>query len=70
MRKTRRTPRRLLLLALVATALAGSLMLSDVREVPAAHEVESIVAVSAGGGRTCLLTDPGFVHSFVAGEGG
>ena len=60
--KTIRTPTRLLLLALVATALAGSLMLSDVREVPAAHEVESIVALSAGGNHTCLVTDAGTIR--------
>ena len=70
MSKTRRTPKRLLLLALIATALAGSLVLGDAQEAPAAHEVGSIVDISAGGSHTCLLTDLGFVHSFVAGEGG
>ena len=60
--KTIRTPKRLLLLALVATALAGSLMLSDVREAPAAHEAESIVGISAGGSHTCLVTDLGTVR--------
>ena len=65
--KTIRTPTRLLLLALVATALAGSLMLSDVREAPAAHEVETIVALSAGGGRTCLITDTGAVRCWGTG---
>ena len=58
---TTRTPRRLLLLALLATALAGSLILGVVGSRLDQASASNIAAVAGGAVHSCLITSDGNV---------